>query len=119
MPKRLLAVGLKAVASDLVDDPAERDHLAYFAKSYQAWKHEPIDHLSILGLTMADFAAAVLEHVDDPSKAADVRAYVETHPIASAGMMHFSSQTHVGLSGDSVAVLEYKGAHWSKAGPLK
>jgi len=119
MPKRLLSVGLKAVAADLVDDPAERAHLEYFAKSYQAWKHEPIDHLSILGLTMADFAAAVLENVADPSKSADVRGYVETHPIPSAGMLRFSAATHIGLSAESIAVLEYKRDHWAKAGPLK
>jgi branched-chain amino acid transport system substrate-binding protein len=119
MPKRLLAVGLKAGAPELVTDAAERSHIAYFAKSYEAWKHEPADHLSLLGLTMADFAAAVLEHVKDPSKAEDVRKYVESHPIPSVGTLRFSAQSHVGFSAADVAALEYKGNHWVKAGPLK
>jgi hypothetical protein len=33
--------------------------------------------------------------------------------------LHFSAQSHVGLSADDVAVLEYKKDHWEKAGPLK
>lgn len=119
MPKRLLAVGLKAAAADLVTDPTERAHLDYFTTSYLAWKKEPIDHLSILGLTMADFAAAVLEHVDNPSSPGDVRTYAESHPIPSVGTMHFSAQSHVGFSANDVAVLEYKDGRWEKAGPLK
>jgi branched-chain amino acid transport system substrate-binding protein len=119
MPKRLLAVGLKAAAPDLVTDATERAHLDYFAKSYLAWKKDPIDHLSILGLTMADFAAAILEHVDDPGKPADVRSYAESYPIPSVATLHFSAQSHVGLSADDVAVLEYRKGHWEKAGPLK
>jgi branched-chain amino acid transport system substrate-binding protein len=119
MPKRLLAVGLKAGAPVLVTDAAERAHIEYFAKSYEAWKHEPSDHLSLLGLTMADVAAAVLQNVKDPSKAANVRKYLESHPIASVGTMRFSAQSHVGFSATDVAALEYKGNHWEKAGPLK
>jgi branched-chain amino acid transport system substrate-binding protein len=119
MPKRLLAVGLKAAAPDLVTDPAERAHIAYFAKSYQAWKNEPTDHLSLLGLTMADFAAAVLTNVADPTKPADVRKYLESHPIASVGTMRFSPQSHIGFSAADVAALEYVGNHWEKARPLK
>ncbi len=119
MPKRLLAVGLKAAAPDLLTDPAERAHLDRFTTSYLAWRKEPVDHLSILGLTMADFASAILEHVDNPDNADDVRAYAESHPIPSVGMMHFSAQSHVGFSASDVAVLEYKDAHWEKAGPLK
>jgi branched-chain amino acid transport system substrate-binding protein len=119
MPPQLLAVGLKAAAPDLVTDPAERAHLDYFTKSYLAWKKEPIDHLSILGLTMADFAAAVLEHVDNPGNPADVKSYVEATPIPSVLTLHFSAQSHVGLSADDVAVLEYKSDHWEKAGPPK
>jgi branched-chain amino acid transport system substrate-binding protein len=119
MPKRLLAVGLKAGASNLVTDAAVRAHIAYFAKSYEAWKHEPTDHLSLLGLTMADFAAAVLQNVPDPSKAADVRKYVEGHAIPSVGTLHFSAQSHIGFTAADVGALEYKGSHWEKAGPLK
>lgn len=119
MPKRLLAVGLKAAAPDLVTDTKARQHLDYFTKSYWEWKKEPIDHLNILGLTMADVAAAVLEHVDNPRNASDVRKYLESDPISSIAPIHFSQQSHVGLSADDVAVLEYNKDHWDKAKPLK
>jgi branched-chain amino acid transport system substrate-binding protein len=119
MPKRLLAVGLKAAAPDLVTEPTARAHLDYFTTSYLAWKKEPIDHLSVLGLTMADFATAVLEHVDNPGNPADVRNYAEKNPIPSVGTLHFSVRSHVGFSADDVAVLEYKKGRWEKAGPLK
>lgn len=118
MPKRLLAVGLKAAAPELLTGAA-RTHLDYFATSYRAWKGEPIDHLSILGLTMADFATAVLSFVDNPTDPAAVKAYLETHPVASVAEIRFSAQSHVGLSADDTAVLEYSNGHWTKAGPLK
>jgi branched-chain amino acid transport system substrate-binding protein len=119
MPKRLLAVGLKAAAPDLVTDPAERARLDYFTKSYLAWKKDPIDHLSILGLTMADFTTAVLENVDNPGNPADVKNYAEGNPIPGIATLHFSAQSHVGLSANDVAVLEFKNHHWEKAEPLK
>ena len=119
MPKRLLAVGLRAAAPDLVKDPAVRAHIEYFSKSYTAWKHEPIDHLSLLGLTMADVAGAVLAHVNDPSKPADVRKYLEEHPISSVGTLRFSHTSHIGFSAADVTALEYKGDRWEAAGPLK
>lgn len=119
MPKRLLAVGLKAAAPDLVTEATARAHLDYFTKSYLAWKNEPVDHLSILGLTMADFATAILEHVDNPGTPADVRKYAESNPIASVATLHFSAESHVGLSASDVAVLEYNKGRWEEAGPLK
>jgi branched-chain amino acid transport system substrate-binding protein len=119
MPKRLLAVGLKAAAPDLVVDPRARAHIDGFATSYLAWKHEPIDHLSILGLTMADFAQAILENVADPGNPDEVRGYAETHEIPSVATIRFSGESHVGLSAGDVAVIEYKGDHWEKAQPLK
>jgi branched-chain amino acid transport system substrate-binding protein len=119
MPQRLLAVGLKAAAPDLITDAAVRAHVEYFSKSYTAWKHEPIDHLSLLGLTMADVASAVLAHVNDPTKAADVRKYLEEHAIPSVGTLHFSHTSHVGFSAADVTALEYKGNRWEKAGSLK
>jgi branched-chain amino acid transport system substrate-binding protein len=119
MPKRLFAVGLKAASPELVTDAAVRTHIDYFSKSYTAWKHEPIDHLSLLGLTMADVAAAVLTHVNDPSKAADVRKYLEEHAIPSVGTLRFSHTNHIGFSAADVTALEYKANRWEKAGPLK
>jgi branched-chain amino acid transport system substrate-binding protein len=119
MPNRLLAVGLKAAAPDLITDAAVRAHVEYFSKSYTAWKHEPIDHLSLLGLTMADVAGAVLAHVNDPTNAAGVRKYLEEHPVPSVGTLHFSATNHVGFSAADVTALEYKGNRWEKAGPLK
>jgi branched-chain amino acid transport system substrate-binding protein len=119
MPKRLLGVGLKAAAPDMVSDPVERAHIDHFAKAYLAWKEEPIDHLSILGLTMADFAAAVLEHVDNPGNPADVKKYAEENPIPGVATQHFSATSHVGMSAADVAVLEYSKGRWQKAGPLK
>ena len=119
MPSRLLAVGLKAAAPALIQDPKEREHVEYFEKAYKAWKGENADHLSLLGLTMADFAAAVLENVPNPSDPAAVKQYVETHPIPSVSTMHFSSKTHVGFVADDMTVLEYKKDHWEKAATLK
>ena len=119
MPKRLLAIGLKAAAPELVSNADERARLDHFATSYLAWKKEPIDHLSILGLTMADFAAAILSNVEDPGNAAQVKAYAEQHPIPSVSTLHFSAQNHVGLSAKDVAVLEYADGHWHGSGSQK
>ncbi|HZT51155.1 MAG TPA: hypothetical protein VFA22_04440, partial [Stellaceae bacterium] len=119
MPPRLLSIGLRSMVPQDVADPKTRDRIAYFEKSYLAWKHEPDDQLNQLGLLLADIADAVLRGVADPADPKAVKAFLEATPIESVQTVHYSAQSHIGLRTDNVVVVEYKDGHWSKADPLK
>ena len=68
---------------------------------------------------LADTAEAVLRNVDDPKNPVATKAFLESASIDSVAKIHFSQTSHVGLSADSVAVLEYKNDRWTKPDPLK
>jgi branched-chain amino acid transport system substrate-binding protein len=119
MPPRLLATGLKAVVPDLVDDKETRDHVLHFIQSYKAWKQDNVDQLTLNGLTLADTADAILRNVDDPTNAVSVREFLERTPIKSVQTIRWSKDSHVGMTVDDIAILEYKQGSWAKADPLK
>jgi branched-chain amino acid transport system substrate-binding protein len=119
LPSRLLGIGLRGNSPDLVPAGAGRDRLLHFATSFREWKNEQIDQLNIAALPIADTVDQVLRNVPDPANATMVKAYLETTPIQSYETIRFSPQSHVGLSAESVAVLELKGDRWVAAGPLK
>jgi len=119
MPPRLLGLGLNSMVPEFVSDPAEKARIEYFKTSFEASRKESVDLLSHLGLMLADTANAVLANVPDPKNAAATKAYLEQARIKSVATIHFSPTSHVGLTAESVAVLEYKKDHWAKADPLK
>lgn len=119
MPKRLLGIGLKAVAPELIEDKAQRDYIERFAAAYKAWRKENHDQLSLNGLSLADTAHAILENVADPKDAPKVKAFLESTPVRSFQTMRFSATNHVGMTASDVAIVEYKGGRWVKADPLK
>lgn len=119
MPKRLLGTGLKAVSPDLLNDPARRKHVETFMASYREMTKDNVDMLTLLGLTMADTADAVLRNVKDPTQATAVRAFLETTPVQSVQTIRWSKDSHIGMNADDIAILEYRGGHWVKAGPAQ
>jgi branched-chain amino acid transport system substrate-binding protein len=119
MPKRLLAAGLKAVSPELLADAGRRAHVEAFMASYRKQTNDSVDQLTLVGLTLADTAEAVLRNVGDPKDADAVRTYLETHPVASVAEIRWSKDRHVGLTHDDVAMLEYKGGRWVKADPVQ
>jgi branched-chain amino acid transport system substrate-binding protein len=119
MPKRLLGTGIKAVSPELLDDAGRRARVESFIASYGKEMNDGVDQLTLLGLTLADTAEAVLRNVGNPGDAAAVRTYLETHPVASVMEIRWSKDRHVGLTHDDVAMLEYKGGRWVKADPVQ
>jgi branched-chain amino acid transport system substrate-binding protein len=119
LPKRLLGTGLKAVAPEMLEDAARRKHVEDFMVSYKEMTKDNVDMLTLLGLTLADTADAVLKNVKDPSDAATVRTYLETTPVPSVQMLRWSKDRHVGMTADDVSVLEYKNGKWVKADPVQ
>ncbi|MDB5601218.1 MAG: ABC-type branched-chain amino acid transport system, substrate-binding protein [Xanthobacteraceae bacterium] len=119
LPTRLLGTGLKAVAPEMLDDPARRKHVEDFMASYKEMTKDNVDMLTLLGLTLADTADAVLRNVKDPRDAASVRTYLETNPVPSIQMLRWSKDRHVGMTADDVSVLEYKKGKWVKADPVQ
>jgi branched-chain amino acid transport system substrate-binding protein len=119
MPRRLLGLGLNSMVPELVKDPQSGARIEAFKQSYEATRKEPIDLLTHLGLMLADCADAVLRNVDDIKNPAAVKHFLETTPVKSVATIHFSPESHVGLGAESVAVVEYKTDHWTKADPLK
>ena len=119
MPPRLFSIGLRSMVLADVTDPKTREHIAYFEKSYLAWKHEPDDQLNQLGLLLADITDAVLRGVSDPGNPKAVKAFLESTPIDSVQTVHYSPENHIGLKADNVVVVEYKDGHWANAAPLK
>jgi branched-chain amino acid transport system substrate-binding protein len=119
LPPRLLGLGLNCMVPDFVTSPAERARIEHFSKSYEAKKSEKVDLLSLLGLMLADTAETVLRNVDDPRNAAATKSFLESASINSVATIRFSATSHVGLSADSVSVLEYKNGRWTKADALR
>jgi branched-chain amino acid transport system substrate-binding protein len=119
MPGRLLGTGMRSVAPELLDDPAEVERLNYFSAAYKAWRHENIDQLALLGLTLADTAEAILTHVGDPKNPDAVRDFLESTPIKSVQTIRYSKSSHIGLHAADIAILEFKQGRWVKADPLK
>jgi branched-chain amino acid transport system substrate-binding protein len=119
LPKRLLGTGLKAVAPEMLADVTRRKHVEDFMASYKEMTKDNADMLTLLGLTLADTADAVLRNVKNPSDAAAVRAYMESTPIPSVQMLHWSKSRHVGMTADDVSILEYKSGKWVKADPVQ
>jgi branched-chain amino acid transport system substrate-binding protein len=115
MPPRLLGLGLNSMVPESVKDPDEKARIEYFEKSYQAARKEPVDLLSMLGLMLADTADAVVRNVADPKNAAATKSFLESARIKSIAPIHFTPTSHIGLSADSVTVLEYKQGHWTAA----
>lgn len=119
MPKRLLGSGLKAVSPQMLDDASRRKHVEDFMASYKEMTKDNADMLTLLGLTLADTADAVLKNVKNPSDAAAVRNYLETTPIPSVQVLHWSKDRHVGMTADDISILEYKSGKWVKADPAQ
>ena len=119
MPKRLLGIGLKAVAPELLEDAEARAYVTRFTESYKVWRKENPDQLSLNGLSLADVASAILANVDNPKDAAQVKGYLESTPVKSFQTMRFSSTNHVGMTANDVAIVEYKDGRWAKADPLR
>ncbi|HVA14245.1 MAG TPA: hypothetical protein VNF99_13410, partial [Stellaceae bacterium] len=119
MPPRLLGLALRSIVPSLVSNPRDRARIEYFDKSYQAWKHQSVDQLNHLGLMLADIAGAVFAHVDDPGNPQKVKTFLEHHPIHSVQTAHYSPENHIALKAANIAVVEYKGGHWTKADPLQ
>ena len=119
MPKRLLRSGVKAMVPELLEDASERKRLEYFARSYESWRNERIDHLNILGLGAVDTAEAILTHVSNPANIAAVRTFLQSTAVKSYQTIRFSPSTNVGMTSKDIAVVEYKDGKWEKAGPLK
>jgi hypothetical protein len=112
-------MALRSIVPELVSDPKDRARIEYFQKSYQAWKHEPVDQLNHLGLILADIAGGVFAGVADPGNAQAVKAFLEKTPIQSVQTARYSPDSHIALKAANIAVVEYKGGHWTKADPLK
>jgi branched-chain amino acid transport system substrate-binding protein len=72
-----------------------------------------------MGVTLADTAEAVLRNVDNPYDSASNKAYLETAQIESISPIKFSVDSHVGMSANTISVVEYKRGHWTKADPIK
>jgi len=119
LPQRLLGTALKAVDPETLTDPAERSRVAYFNKSYEQWRGERADMLNLLALGMADSAAAILNDVPDPSNAESVKKYLEATPVKSFQTIRFSPRSHVGMDANDIAIVEWRGTHWTKADPVK
>jgi branched-chain amino acid transport system substrate-binding protein len=119
MPKRLLGLGLKGVAPELLADAAERERVAYFARAYQAFKGEAIDQLNLNALTLVDTIEAILRNGPEPTDAAAVKAWLEKTPIRSFQTLRFSPQSHIGMNESHAAILEYKGGRWVPAAPVQ
>ncbi len=120
MPPRLFGLSMRSTVPELVTDPANRQRVEYFEKSYKAWKHEPVDQLNHLGLLLADAAGAVLANVDDPgSHPAAVKTFLEHTPIKSVQTIRYAPDNHVALKAENMLVVEYKNGRWTKADPLK
>jgi hypothetical protein len=116
LPKRLLGTALKGVAPELLSDAGERARVAYFTQSYERWRGgERADMLNLLALGMADTAESILSNVPDPGNAEAVKKYLEATPIKSFQTIRFSAQSHVGMGVGDVAIVEYRGTHWTKA----
>jgi hypothetical protein len=109
MPKRLLGLAVKAMVPELLEYPAERERILYFARSYQSWRGERIDHLNILGLGAADTAEAILKNVPNPSNAASVRAFLQSTPIKSYQTIRFSPSRNIGMDSKDIAVVKFMG----------
>ena len=118
MPPRLLGLGLNMLVPELVKNPKEQERIDSFKKSFEAWKGQKASLLTLLGLTLADSAEAVLKNVDDEKSPAAVRAFLENNVVESVAAIRFSTESHIGMGPDSVSVMEYKGGHWTKADPL-
>lgn len=119
MPPRLLGLGLNSMVPEFVSDPVQKARIEYFKQSYEASRKQPVDLLSHLGVMLADVSDAVLRNVDEPKDAAATKRFLESAHINSVATIHFSPTSHVGLGAESVAVVEYKKDHWTKADPLK
>jgi len=119
LPKRLLGTGVKAVVPELLDDPAQRKHVEDFMVSYKQMNKDNADMLTLLGLTLADTADAVLRNVKTPDDAAAVRAFLETSVIQSVQTIRWSKTRHVGMTADDVAILEYRNGRWTNADPIQ
>ena len=119
LPPRLLGTAILSAVPDLVTDKQERAHLDQFVKDYAAWKHDKADSLTLQGLILADIAEAIFTNVADPSNAAAVKLWLETHPVHSVQTEHFAPDNHVGMSREDVAIVEWKGDHWIKANPIQ
>jgi len=119
LPKRLLGTGVKAVVPELLENPAQRRHVEDFMASYKQMNKDNADMLTLLGLTLADTADAVLRNVKNPDDAAAVRAFLETSVIRSVQTIRWSKTRHVGMTADDVAILEYRNGRWTKADPIQ
>lgn len=119
LPKRLLGIGLRAVSPQMLEDGSRRKHVEDFMASYKEMTKDNVDMLTLLGLTLADTADAVLKNVKNPSDAAAVRSYLETTPIPSVQMLHWSKDRHVGMTAADISILEYKSGKWVKADPVQ
>jgi branched-chain amino acid transport system substrate-binding protein len=119
MPKRLLGTGLRAVSPELLEDAGRRAHVETFMASYRKQTNDSVDQLTLLALTLADTAEAVLKNVGNPKDPDAVRTYLETHPVMSVAEIRWSKDRHVGLTHDDLAILEYKGGRWVKADPVQ
>lgn len=119
MPKRLLGIGLRAMAPPMLPAGKGREHLEHFAKSYYAWKNEHYDQLNLVALSVADAADAVLRNVPNPADARAAKAYLESAPVQSFEVLRFSPQSHVGMNASSVGVLELKDGRWVEASPIR
>jgi branched-chain amino acid transport system substrate-binding protein len=119
MPPRLLGLGLNSMVPEFVKDPDEKARIEHFKQSYESSRKETVDLLTHLGLMLADTAGSVLANVANPRDAAATKMYLENARVKSVATIHFSPTSHVGLTAENVAVLEYKKDHWTKADPLK
>jgi branched-chain amino acid transport system substrate-binding protein len=118
MPPRLLGLGLNMLVPELVENHKEQERINDFKTSFEAWKGQKASLLTLLGLTLADCADAILRNVDDTTNPSDVRAFLEKAPIESVAAIKFTAESHIGMGPDSVSVMEYKGGHWTKADPV-
>lgn len=115
MPPVLMSIGLRSMVPEEVSDPKTRERIAYFEKSFLAWKHEPADQLNELGLLLADIAGAVLQGVPDPADPKADKSFLELTPIESVQTVRYSPASHIGLTSQNVVVVQYNNGHWAKA----
>lgn len=118
-PARLLGTGLKSLVPNEIEDAGERERATAFLDAYQARYGERADLLNLIGKMGADTAHAILSQSPDPSDFAATKRWLEETPVESVHTIRFSPTNHVGLSTDTVTIVELTENGWEAARPLK
>jgi branched-chain amino acid transport system substrate-binding protein len=115
MPEKVVAIALKSIDPSALTDPTEKQKTDAFLKAYSAKFNENADMISLNGKLNVDTAYAALSGVSDLGNADAMKALLESKPIESVQTLRFSSQNHIGLGEDALAIVNLKNARWTNA----